>query len=302
MRAGWCFALAVSVILSVVPARAQGLIEAATQVKDLAFPTAPSANPGDGSRMVLLKPSGPGPFPAIVLQHQCGGLHSKRGPNRSMGTWAKSALEQGFVVLLIDSLGPRDVDQVCMGPKNGVNLPRGVRDAVQAAEHLRTLPYVDKRRIAHVGFSWGAMIVLLASNATWRRVLPDSQGFSAAVAVYPGCFEIRPKSGSPYEIVDGRIDRPVLVLMGEKDVETPANECVTKLQAAKDRGAPLEWYIYRNATHCWDCQHLDGFSKADLRGTNVTYHYDPNATQDTRRRVFEFIEKTWTTGQKAGRE
>jgi hypothetical protein len=29
-----------------------------------------------------------------------------------------------------------------------------------------------------------------------------------------------------------RIDRPVLVLMGDKDTETPPDECVAKLQAA----------------------------------------------------------------------
>ncbi|MBR0830830.1 dienelactone hydrolase family protein [Bradyrhizobium manausense] len=302
MTAVWRIALAISLLLSAASASAQGLIEAATQAKDLTFPAAPSTGPVDGSRMVLLKPDGPGPFPAIVLQHQCGGLRSKRGPNRSMGTWAKTAVEHGFVVLLIDSLGPRDVDQVCLGPKNGVNFPRGVRDALQAADHLRTLSFVDKRRIAHVGFSWGAMVVLLAGNASWRLVLPGGEGFGAAVAIYPGCFEIRPKSGSPYEIVDGRIDRPVLVLMGEKDTETPPNECVPKLQAAKDRGAPLEWYIFRNATHCWDCQQLDGFSKTDFRGTSVTYRYDSTATSDARRRIFDFLDRTWTTGRKVGGE
>ena len=83
-----------------------------------------------------------------------------------MATWAQSAARQGFVVLLIDFLGPRDVDLVCLRTKNGVNLPRGVRDAMQAADHLRTLPFVDKRRVAHVGFSWGAMVALLASNST----------------------------------------------------------------------------------------------------------------------------------------
>lgn len=302
MRAVWRIALAICLLLSAMPASAQGLIGAATQAKDLTFPTTPSTGPVDGSRMVLLKPDGPGPFPAMVLQHQCGGLRSKRGPNRSMGTWAKAAVEQGFVVLLIDSLGPRDVDQVCMGPKNGVNLPRGVRDALQAADHLRTLAFVDKRRVAHVGFSWGAMMVLLAGNASWHSVLTGGQGFTAAVSVYPPCFEIRPPSGMPYEVVQNRIDRPTLVLMGGKDVETPASECVPKLQAAKDSGAPLEWYVFKNATHCWDCQQLDGFSKIDIRGTNVTYHYDSAATSETRRRIFEFLERTWTTGQKAGRE
>ena len=42
---------------------------------------------------------------------------------------------RGYVALLVDSLGPRAVDTVCYGPKNGVNLFRGVKDAQQALRH-----------------------------------------------------------------------------------------------------------------------------------------------------------------------
>lgn len=299
MRAKWLSALVSGVFLTACPAGAQGFLGAATQAKDLTFPAEPTTTSIDGSRMVLLKPNGSGPFPAIVLHHQCVGLHTTKGtPNRSMGTWALTAVHHGFVVLLIDSLGPRNVDFVCLGPKKGVNFPRGVRDAMQAADHLRTLSFVDKRRIAHVGFSWGAMVVLLGSNSNWRSVLPGSEGFTAAVAVYPGCFTITPKSSPSFEIVQNRIDRPVLVLMGDKDVQTPSDECVKKLQSAKDAGAPVEWYVFRNATHCWDCKHLDGASAQNFRGMNVTYRFDPGATQETQRRIFEFLERTWAAVSK----
>jgi dienelactone hydrolase len=297
MRAKWLCVVVATFLLNQHTAGAQGQLTAATEAKDLTFPTSPSASPADGSRMILLKPNGAGPFPAMVLHHQCAGLRTKGGPNRSMGTWAQAAVQQGFVVLLIDSLGPRDVDLVCLGVKKGVNFPRGVRDALQAADHLRTLPFVDKRRVAHVGFSWGAMVALLGSSSNWRSASPASEAFTAAVAVYPGCFSIQPKIGPRYEIVQTKIDRPILVLMGDKDTETPADECVRKLQAAKDAGAPVEWYIFRNVTHCWDCEHLNGFSKTDLRGTNVTYRFDPAATQEARRRIFAFLEKTWAASR-----
>src|SRR5258705_1737289 len=293
----WFGVLATVVLLNPCPATAQGLVGAATQAKDLTFPTLPSTVSANDPRMTLLKPNGSGPFPAIVLHHQCAGLRPKGGPNRSMATWAQAALRQGFVVLLIDSLGPRDVDLVCYGPKGGVNFPRGVRDAMQAADHLRALPFVDKRRVAHVGFSWGAMVALLASSSAWRPVLPGSEAFAAAVAVYPGCFTIKPQTAPNFEIIQNQIDRPVLVLMGDKDTETPPDECVAKLQAAKAAGAPVEWHVFRNATHCWDCEHLNGFSKKDFRGTNVTYRYDSGATQETRRRIFEFLERTWASGR-----
>jgi dienelactone hydrolase len=303
MTARLLSALVTGVLLTSCPAHAQGVLGIATQAKDLTLPTAPSAAAVDGSRMALLKPNGPGPFPAIVLHHQCAGLHTMRGgPNRSMGTWAQAAVRQGYVVLLIDSLGQRGVDSVCEESKNGVNFPRGVRDAMQAADYLRTLPYVAKKRIAHVGFSWGAMVALLGSNSDLRGVLPGSEGFAATVAVYPGCFTIKPTTGAPpFEIIRYHIDHPVLVLMGDKDVETPADECVRKLQAAKEAGAPVEWYVFRNATHCWDCEHLNGTSRT-RRGINITYRFNSSVTEDTKRRVFEFLERTWTAGAAASRE
>ena len=297
MTAKWFGVFTVTALLILYPAFAQGMLAVATQAKDLTFPTDPSPGPADGSRMTLLKPSGPGPFPAIVLHHQCAGLRTKGGSNRSMGAWAQAGVKQGFVVLLIDSLSARGVDLVCLGPKNGVNFPRGVRDAMQAAAHLRTLSFVDKQRVAHVGFSWGAMVALLSSNKTWRSVLPGGEAFTAAVAVYPGCFTIKPQRGPEYEIVQNHIDRPVLVLMGDKDTETPSDECVSKLKAAKKVGAPVEWHVFQNATHCWDCDHLNGFSKKDFRGTNVFYRYDPVATRETKRRIFEFLARTGVARQ-----
>ena len=301
MTVRWVSAVVAGVVvLMSCSAGAETLLEIATLAKDLTFPTEP-ARSTDGSRMVLLKPDGPGPFPAIVLHHQCGGLHISTGaPNRSMGTWARLAVRQGYVVLLIDSLGPRGVDTVCLESKKGVNFPRGIRDALQAADHLRTLPYVDQKRIAHVGFSWGAMTALMGSATDLKGTLPLGGGFAASVALYPGCFTLKSPYGPPFEIVRNRIEHPVLVLMGAKDIETPAAECVSKLQAAKDAGAPVEWYVFPNATHCWDCDHLDGTSRIDSHGDKVTYRFNPDVTRDSERRVFDFLERIWTAQRTAG--
>ena len=297
MTIRWICALAVVILLAISAADAQGLLGLATQAKDLTFPTSPSAS-ADGSRMVLLKPDGNGPFPAVVLHHQCPGLHTLDGrPNRSMGDWAEAAVRRGYVVLLIDSLRQRNVDSVCEEARNGVNFPRGIRDAMQGADYLRALAYVDKKRIAHIGFSWGAMVALMGSSSDLRGALPGSEGFAASVSVYPGCFTIKPTNGTPpFEIVRNRIDHPVLVLMGDKDVETPAEECVRKLQAAKDSGAPFEWHVFPNATHCWDCEHLNGTSRT-RGGIKITYRFNPAVTEETRQRVFEFLDRTMAAKQ-----
>lgn len=260
---------------------------------DLKFPEQVAALAGgERPQMALFKPEGAGPFPALVLLHQCGGLGASRRPNDSMLGWAREAVARGYVALLVDSLGPRGIESVCFGPKGGVHFPRGVKDALQAAEHLQKFAFVDKKRIALAGYSWGAMVGVLASSARWSANAVPGTRFAAAVAFYPGCFTIRPPTVAAYEIVQPDIDRPLLVLMGQLDTETPADECVAKLGAAKAAGAPVEWHVYPQATHCWDCRQLDGFAKTDLRGTSVTYRYSMEYTADSLQRMFQFLDRT----------
>src|SRR5262247_1679511 len=83
---------------------------------DLVLPGAAEAiDDVTSPRMALIKPAGAGPFPAIVLMHQCAGL------NRAVAAWGRVAVSHGYVVLLVDSLGPRNVKSVCYGPQSGVN-------------------------------------------------------------------------------------------------------------------------------------------------------------------------------------
>ena len=182
------------------PASAQAQIPAertraaASQAPDLNFPKAPSPLPA-APRMGLFKPNGVGPFPALVLHHQCAGLSRGEWQNKSTLEWARQAISRGYVALLLDSLSERGVDTVCMGPKNGVNFPRGMRDALQGAEHLRKFGFIDGKRIAHVGFSWGAMVGLLANSRWYQSALNVGDGFSAHVSFYPGCFAVTPALG-----------------------------------------------------------------------------------------------------------
>ena len=299
LLAAWSIVICLAAFALTLPAQAQSnaLLRSAMLARDLDFPTEPSrltafTNPS----LALFKPDGPGPFPALVLMHQCGGLGNPNGrwQNKSMLDWAREAVSRGYVALLVDSLGPRGTDSVCFGARNGVTFSRGVRDALQAAEHLRKQPYVDPKRVAMAGFSWGAIIGVLASGRTWSETLHVNQRFDAIVSMYPGCFRVRPEGGSPYEIVNNDIDRPLLVLMGGQDTETPASDCIPKLEQLKAAGAPVEWNLYPDATHCWDCKNLNGNRKTDVRGNSVLYTYDEKVTADSGRRLFEFVERAFS--------
>jgi dienelactone hydrolase len=68
------------------------------------------------------------------------------------------------------------------------------------------------------------------------------------------------------------VDRPLLVLMGDADKEAPPADCLPTLHILKERGAPVEWYVYPGATHAWD-------------------RYSKEATEDSGRRIFDFMER-----------
>jgi dienelactone hydrolase len=57
---------------------------------------------------VFYRPVGPGPFPAIVALHGCGGLWRENGTlSIRHSDWGERLAESGFIVLMPDSYGSR---------------------------------------------------------------------------------------------------------------------------------------------------------------------------------------------------
>src|SRR5258706_5783231 len=104
-----------------------------------------------------MKPDGDGPFPAVVIMHDCSGLggRSSGSPLR----WANELLPQGYVVIIPDSFSPRGfADGVCFIPGNqtiSVNGNVRAAEAYGALAALRDLPYVDGKRVGIMGGSHG---------------------------------------------------------------------------------------------------------------------------------------------------
>lgn len=212
----------------------------------------------EGQRLtgVLRKPSGPGPFPGVVLMHGCGGIQ----PGNEL--WASDLTTWGYVTLLVDSFSPRGLNEICT---DFGRLGVGDRtfDAYGALDHLRSLPFLAKDRVALMGWSHGGRVVLFALSEHRR---PAIGGFRAGVALYPYCDSY---SG---------MYAPTLILIGDADDWTPAVRCdVFK------RHATLELKVYKGAPHSFDNP-----------GPPRTYlghalGYDHAATADARNMVREFL-------------
>lgn len=263
--------------------------------QDLTFPAAPQPF-GYAKASRMFKPAGAGPFPALVILPTCGG-HQQR---HAFDVWAKAALERGYAVLVIDPLTPRGIvapGENCRPPTK-VREPRLRMDAFDAAEHLRKQPFVDPERIGLLGVSQGAMAALGASAEAYATP-GGRRAFRAIVSIYPACFfanvRIPNRSGPAnlHFLPASRIVVPLLVQMGDLDTETPPKDCISRLQEHKDKGAPVDFVVHKNATHGWDNAELGArnFTKKGLNGQHIAYRYNPKVTAESVRQAFDFLDR-----------
>ena len=209
--------------------------------------------PGLAIPFEVLKPEGAGPFPAVVLMHDCSGLGPRGG--RSPRRWARKLVEWGYAVALPDSFSTRGFPEgVCTAAspdRNAVGPMFRVRDAYDALRHLRTLPFVDGQRVGVMGGSHGGATTLATLSEgpadTPAMGQAKQQGFRAGIALYPGCSIGRPRFDTRYKAV-----APLLILAGELDDWTPAEPCRRLAPAAAKEGAPVRIKVYPGAHHAFD--------------------------------------------------
>lgn len=258
----------------------------------------------------LYRPDGPGPFPAVVIAHDCSGL----GP-RSSGAparWADELVRQGYVVLIPDSFTPRGFPSgTCTEPPERARAASGevsAADAYGALAYLRTLPEVDARHIGIMGGSHGGWAVMaamfepvLASNPL---AAAKQNGFAAAIAFYPYC-------GGPFgrwttTRANGRTGpvvgyagvykplAPVLILIGDKDDWTPAAPCERLAETAQRAGYPVAIKVYPGAYHSFDSNYPVRFDARrnnpnNPSGRGATTGGDAAAWADAKQQVAAFF-------------
>ncbi|MCY0989552.1 dienelactone hydrolase family protein [Nannocystis sp. ILAH1] len=165
----------------------------------------------------LYRPAGPGPFPAVIALHGCSGLFSTEPPKRLSARhddWAERLVRQGYVVFFPDSFGSRGVGNVCKTRPRPVSVGRRARDVQGAIAWLARQPFVDRERLALLGWSHGATSVLQLAD----RRRPAGAEVRTAVAFYPGCQRfLADRSWRP--------QIPLTILIGAADDWTPAEPC-----------------------------------------------------------------------------
>jgi dienelactone hydrolase len=222
------------------------------------------------------KPAGTGPFPVVILLHNCAGIDG----SPSLAVWAPLMWAQGYATLRLDSFTARGYGNVCANLQ--IRPAERAQEVFAAADLLTARPDIRPDRIAVLGLSHGAGTAIYVARdyeelRPWRERLAARRGkLVASVALYGGC------RGNP----DRPVIVPLLALLGEKDDWTPAAPCVA-LANAQPNGI-MQAIVYPDAYHSFDAA---GGNEKPHSAYGHMLAYNPAATDDAHKRAVECLSR-----------
>lgn len=251
------------------------------------FPSLDTAAPTqlDGH---LFRAAGDGRHPAIVFLHGCNGLLDRSGAVVAReSAWAARFNALGVTVLMVDSFTPRQHQKTCAAANYDAAIVRArPYDAYGALLYLQQQDFVVADRVGLMGWSagGGSLLGTIRAGSRARPALPAGD-FRAAVAFYPA--RCNPKSqGASW---DSPV--PLLVLVGDSDVWTPAPPCSAVVQSAV-AGTQAAIHLYAGAYHDFDWPGMPVHSVAAFRtrtGVVPIEGTNPAAREDALQRAPSFL-------------
>ena len=242
--------------------------------EDVRFPTAvlPGITEPASLSATIYKPDGAGPFPAIIVLHDCGGLDDH--PRK----WAMRLMTWGYVAIVPGSFGSRGYGNLCTRVET-VGTTARVQDTIGAAEYLATMPYVQKNNIGVLGFSHGGWTIMkgVQEHAYWSMY-----GIRGAVAYYPYCTAPQ----------DNNVVLPLRILIGEKDDWTLAQRCRDVISGAR-KPSLIEATFYPDTYHSFDRGGKTTFVNGQGGGKTTARRIEgnPAATRDAEAQTRAFFDR-----------
>lgn len=200
-------------------------------------------------RGLLFRPDRDGPYRTVLMMHGCSGLYRKNGDVQiNLAAWIDRFLEWGYLVLAVDGFKPRGFRSMCHKRKRPLHsLDDRPYDAYGGLAWLVKQPFVQKKKIALVGWSNGAMATLSGLRRDYVNDFGGDLRFTAAAAFYPGCITLTKRTDGDY-----RPYAPLLVLVGLADNWTWPKPCLKLMEGARNAGLVAEVAAYDGAYHAFD--------------------------------------------------
>ncbi|WP_291295673.1 dienelactone hydrolase family protein [Elioraea sp.] len=194
-----------------------------------------------GTLFTARRPAGAPPPPAVILLHGSGGVLAPRER-----TYGKQFAAMGITALVVDAFAARR-ERGTSFTERLLNITESMllADAYAGFRFLVAKGEADPRRVALVGFSYGAMATMYALNeAAARAFAPAGERFAAHAAFYGPCiarFEEPRTTGAP-----------LLMLYGTADELIDPARCAATADGFRSGGSTVEVIAYDGAAHQWD--------------------------------------------------
>ena len=184
-------------------------------------------------------------IPAVVISHGSEGIASP-GHDTYTDLWTKSLNDAGIAVFMVDSFTPRRLGNMSGAAMGGANVTANISDALHALKLLASHPQIDASKIFHIGMSMGGNAAIdAAMPALGQHILPAGLRWAGSVAMYPGC-------NMRWRTDHLGASSPILMLLGERDDNTPAAPCVDYAATLAKDGNPVSAKVYAGAGHDFD--------------------------------------------------
>ncbi|GIX08801.1 dienelactone hydrolase family protein [Elioraea sp.] len=202
-----------------------------------------NAAPTEATGTLFLPRRAPGarPPPAVVMLHGSSGVLAPREL-----TYGRQFAAMGIAALAVDSFAARrDLATGFTDRLLNITETMLLADAYAALRWLAAEGHADPRRVALVGFSYGAMATMYALNAGVARALaPAGERFAAHAAFYGPCIA---------SFADERTTgAPLLILYGTEDGLIDPARCAATAESFRRGGSRVEVIAYEGAAHQWD--------------------------------------------------
>lgn len=221
-----------------------------------------------------------GVVPAVAIFHGCG------GPGQNTARMAGLLASWGYAALVVDSFSARGLKDVC-GHKNWptqADAEMRAHDIDATLAWLGQQSYVDARRLAYMGYSYGGGVALLrALSAQADDVKPSARADAvpsparAVILLYPDCAladALGPRLA---------VRQPTLFALAALDDWTPVSQCKAVMDRIVQGRDLVETRIYDGAHHSFDAlglpvRYLASAGNRSKPGGCCGAHYGANET------------------------